>query len=465
MLMKEWSMRMNLKAFLVSLSLFVGFTAGAADIPYEDNQFGCFPQAIAQRYTKDFKIDLKTFGGNELCDANVDSKKLLNDLHLIENGSFTSGQNLFIRGFVKADQYYSWMKSQTRGIKRGQDIPTATAYNSMGFFTMQDGWAKLSTLGRVGTVIHEARHTAWYGHTPCFQGPYKDIRTDACDKNYEYGGSHAVEMEYYARVSVLGTNFHPVYKKMARHMAIARSNIFFNKPIIQSREALMALTASKDKALLLDEHSHGSTWLTKEAPQVPGELKRTSFGAVIFDGLKAFAIDPYQNSGSADLVPDTYSYFKMMLEKQFSPVQDLEEFDINNKRYLVKIESNVLTKYDFSKGTWGQSLKLNFNVVKTATSVDAPLANGYYLVDTNGFVYSYDPVANSVSRTSLKGWNPVYTKIVKYKSDTLALKNNGSVVSVDVTNSQETPWTLAPATAISDLISIPLYDGFEIIKE
>lgn len=455
----------KLKTVLFSLFLFSGLTLPASDMPYEDNQFACAPQDVATRYTQDFKINVAGFGGNELCNSNVDFKKLLNDLFLIEKGSFSTGQNLFIRGFVKANEYYSWMKSQTRGIDRGQDIPTATAYNSGGYFTMQDGWAKLSTLGRVGTVIHEARHTAGYRHTPCFQGPYKDVRMDACDKNYEYGGSHAVEMEYYARVSVLGTNFHPVYKKMARHMAIARSNIFFNKLVLQQREALLALTASKDKALLLDEHSHGTEWLNKETPSASGVLKRTSFGAVVFDGKKAFTIDPYQNSGFPDLVPDTYSYFKLLNEKISAPVQDLEEFDLGNKRYLVKLENNALTPFNFSTGAWGKSVPLNFTVIKTSTAASTPLASGYYLVDNNNLVYSYDPVKNSVSPVNIKGWNPDYLKVVNYKSETLVLKTSGSLVSLDPVTAQEKPWSLAPATPISDFVAIPVYDGFDVAKE
>lgn len=83
-------------------------------------------------------------------------------------------------------------------------------------------------------------------------------------------GTHAIEMEYYARVSVQGTNFHPVYKNMARLMAIGRSNIFFNTAVIQKKETVMALSLDRKKAFVLLDNAQ---WVTKEVPQLPGELK------------------------------------------------------------------------------------------------------------------------------------------------------------------------------------------------
>jgi len=171
-------------------------------MPYMDGDFACISQTQAQKYVKDFRIDTQSFGGFELCNSAVDFKKLMNDFVIIENGRFQKvlGQNnLFIRDFLQGQDYYTWAKSQTRGVERGQDIPTATAYNSGGYFTMQDGWARSSTLGRVGTFIHEARHTAGYRHYPCQQGSYQGSSMAGCDSSYSQGGSHAVEMEYYAK--------------------------------------------------------------------------------------------------------------------------------------------------------------------------------------------------------------------------------------------------------------------------
>ena len=277
------------KIFIIFSSLIISLVtqAGVPEMPYQDDSFGCISQADANRYTSDLKINTASFGGVELCRSEVDTKKLFDDLFLIENGKFQStGQNNLIRGFVDASQYYSWLKQQTYGVERGQDVPYATAYNSGGYFTMQDGWAKLSTLGRVGTFIHEARHTQGYRHIACQQGPYQGFSNIAgCDSNYSYGGSHAVEMEYYAHVSVQGVNFHPVYKKMARLMAIARSNIFFNTPVLKSRTAVLTLSADRQQAYLFDQ----GKWLSRETPEHnTGRLKRTSFGAVLYEGTGSF---------------------------------------------------------------------------------------------------------------------------------------------------------------------------------
>src|SRR5437868_9320068 len=237
--------KLGLKGLII-LSTLAGVRVAAAAMPmgYDDKDFGCISQQQADQYVSDFGINADSFGGMELCKNEIDTKKLFNDLQIIAGGQFDAGKdNLLIKGIVPADQYYSWMRSQTRGMERGNDVPYATAYNRMGYFTMQDGWAKSSTLARVGVVIHEARHTAGYRHFPCNQGPYKGARLDGCDQNYAQGGSHAIEMEYYARVSVAGQNFHPVYKAMARLMAMGRSNFVFNSSPIQKREGLLALDA------------------------------------------------------------------------------------------------------------------------------------------------------------------------------------------------------------------------------
>jgi hypothetical protein len=121
------------------LLLFVTSVASAESLGHVDPDFGCVTQALADKYVQDFSIDVKTFGGLELCNNQVDSKKLFNDLQIIEQGQFDSGStNVLIAGIIPADKYYSWMKDQTYGMARGNDIPYATAYNRGGSFIMQD---------------------------------------------------------------------------------------------------------------------------------------------------------------------------------------------------------------------------------------------------------------------------------------------------------------------------------------
>ena len=445
-----------MRLFLLSFFA-VGF-AHAADIPYKDADFGCISETDAARYVADFKIDEKSFGGHELCKDEVDTKKLFNDLAIIEKGEFdTDSQNKFVRGFVDLKNYYGWMKGETRGVARGQDIPYATAYNSGGYFTMQDGWAKLSTLGRVGTIVHEARHTAGYRHIRCTQGPYQGSTVDGCDTTYNYGGSHAIEMEYYARVAVQGKNFHPVYKKMARLMAIARSNIFFNTPVIKAREALLALNADRTAAKLYDN----GTWIDREIPKVAGRLKRTSFGGVLFDGLNAMAVELYKNSGFADAVKDTYSYFKLLNEKT-GPVRDFEEFDSGIKRYAVKIgSSNTLASYSFPNGAWGADVQLPFEVAFLSTAIPGSAQKGLYLVGQNGELATYTPETQRLTAVPGK-WDAQVSESVVFQTKNLVLRNNGQIFVQSAAGM--TPWEEAPGT-YSGLITTPVYDGFEVNKE
>jgi hypothetical protein len=429
-----------------------------SQMPYLDQDFGCTSQADANRFVKDFNINVRSFGGMELCNPNVDTKRLFNDLALLEKGDFNQDSgNKFVRGFVPVQGYYQWLKQETRGVERGQDIPYATAYNSGGYFTMQDGWAKLSTLGRVGTFVHEARHTAGYRHISCNQGPYQGSSVAGCDSNYNYGGSHAVEMEYYARVSVQGRNFHPVYKKMARLMAIARSNIFFNTPILQAREVVVGLNYDRSEALIFEN----GQWIKREVPQAQGRLKRTSFGGVIFDGLKALSVELYENSGFSDLVPDTYSYFKLLAESS-NRVKEFEEFDNGVKRFVVRITSdNKITSYDFPNGKWGRDMAAGFNVVHTSTAIMGKSQTGLYLVAESGEIYNFQPQQGRLISTGQK-WATDVQEIIVHKGQNLVLMNNGRVmVNRD---SVLLPW---PETneAFSGLISAPLYDGFEVVKE
>ncbi|MBC7741183.1 MAG: hypothetical protein H7061_03240 [Bdellovibrionaceae bacterium] len=432
-------------------------SVNAADLPYLDKEFACFNEADANKYIKDFNIDVASFGGRELCDAKIDTKKLLNDIEIVARGQFTTaGQNNLIRGFVDATKYYDWMKQQTRGVTRGNDVPYATAYNAGGYFTMQDGWAKLSTLGRVGTFIHEARHTEGFRHISCNQGTYQGTGLPACDTNYNYGGSHAVEMEYYARVSVQGQNFHPVYKKMARLMAIARSNFLFNTSPLQVREGLMGLTSDRKAAHLYDN----GKWFTREVPQVNGRLKRTSYGAVLFDGISPYAIELYQNSGFSDLVSDVYSYYKLAFEKS-QAIKELEEFDVGTKRYVVKItQANKLAAYNFPAGAWGNEQAIPFDVVKTSTAIAGQTQPGFFLINAAGEMYAYQAESQRLVK-QVGAWDPSYKEVVAFKGQNYILKTDGQIYV-------QTATSLDPVSAkdsYAGLITVPLYDAFEVVKE
>ncbi|MBC7420236.1 MAG: hypothetical protein H7328_05860 [Bdellovibrio sp.] len=443
-----------MKYVLISFLLLFSIHA-FSEIPYQDEKFGCLTAVVANKYINDFHINVKSFGGLELCNSEVDTKKLLNDIDIVANGQFAgNGQNNLIRNFVAPNNYYDWMKQQTRGVERGNDVPYATAYNSGGYFTMQDGWASSSTLGRVGTFIHEARHTQGYRHISCAQGPYFGSGLSGCDENYSYGGSHAVEMEYYANVSVNGLNFHPVYKKMARLMAMARSNFVFNTSPMKTREGVLALAMDRKSAMLYDN----GNWVSREVPQASGRLKRTSFGGVLFDGSSAYSIDLYQNSGFVDLVSDTYSYFKLLLERKLQ-IKDFEEFDAGAKRYVVQMTNNKMAMFDFPSGSWGQAQSLPFDAVKFSTAIPGQTKSGLYIINTKNEIYIYQlQTQRLISQAG--AWDTTNKEVITFAGQNLILKADGRTYVQSANNLQA--WDTQ--NLFSEITTVPIYDAFEVVK-
>jgi hypothetical protein len=457
-----------LKKRLIGLTIFFFATTGIANdaatqggdtsVPYLDDQFACITGAKAQQYVNDFNIDVAAFGGMELCKGTAEAKKLFNDLQILEDGRINSNKtsNVYIRGFIPADKYYEWMKTQTRGMDRGNDVPFATAYNSFGYFTMQDGWAKLSTLGRVGTIVHEARHTAGYRHIPCRQGPYAGASLDGCDKDYGYGGSHAIEMEYYARVSVQGDNFHPVYRQMARLMGIARSNFTFNVSPIKAREGLLVVEKSSRTPVLYD----GSLILDRDRANATGKLKRTSFGAVYFDGLSAVALEMYEKTGFSDPISDAYSYFKLLTMNNNQRVKDFEEYDINNKRYVVQATlDNKIQSYGFPRGKWNNPTASGIDIKSFQNTLENG-QKGLFVISATNDIKAFDAEKNSLG-TSLGLWNPNFSQYALYESQVLGLGNDGNIYAKNGTS-----WAIWPkgTTQYEGMVNVPLYDGYEVIK-
>lgn len=451
-----------IRSFFFAVTAMFACTALAADLPVFDKEFSCFNKVDADRYVSDFNINVKSFGGMELCDSKLDTKKLFNDLSLVEQGAFdVAPQNVFIRNYVASAEYYKWLKQQTRGMNRGNDIPHATAYNSWGYFTMQDGWATLSTLGRVGVVIHEARHTEGYRHIPCTHGPYEGSSNDGCDKDYEYGGSHAVEMEYYGRVVTAGRNFHPIYKSMARLMAMGRSNMMFNKSPIQVREVLTAL--DKDgRPAIVDE---GKVTVRDGLTVAPGRLKRASHGASLFYGKMTYAIDLYSFRDQNANMEDAYSYYKLLfLDKGQGPdpMKDFEEVDIGTRRFAVGIKNDgTISSYQFAQGKWGPFANQNANAVSILTTSPAG-EHGVFVLMNDGSIYRYDALKMTYGAPLTQRWPKELAAITTVNGQMISLSTDGRVSSF-----QEKAWSeFLPlkGVSISQIVSSPIYDAFVVEK-
>lgn len=440
--------------------LFSALVAHADELPYKDQDFGCTAAADADRYFSDFNVDLDSFSGRELCNPTVDTKMLLNDLTIIEKTKFAAEvKHPFVRGYVAKDDYYNWMKGETRGVARGHDIPYATAYNSGGYFTMQDGWKALSTLGRVGTIIHEARHTEGYRHYRCETGPYASSWVSGCDTSYSQGGSHAVEMEYYARVVLEAQNLNPVYKSMARLMALGRSNFVFNEQPMKTREALLAKSAGK--VTLVD----GSKVVDRDLPQgidASAKLKRSSFGAtLVVNRTEAYALDLYDNATSKVAKSDDYSYFKMFKmekDKLPEPVKAMEELDVGNLRFFTALtENGSFYNYNFGEGHWYDSVRAPADATDLVTTTPSG-KRGLFAVKKDGSLFAFNFSRQRFETNATEMWPAAASAYAFAGTRLVKLGSDGRIVDA---NSGES-FSSLPGQ-YTDLVNVPLYDAFEVV--
>ena len=414
-------------------------------LPYLDADFSCVSQSLAEDYVQDFNIDIESFGGIELCDAQKSSKKFFNDLEIVKKGVFGGEQkNVFINEFINREQYYSWMKSMTRGVRYSPVFSNASAYNMMGYFTFNKNWNYLSTLSRVGIFLHEGRHTAGHRHVPCNFGPYKGSRLQGCDRSLSMGGSHGIEMEYYSRVALQGENFHPVYTSMARMMNVGRANFVFNKGPMSMREALAVQTS---------EHIHiFDNEEERVAPLPPMSfegylMKRSSAGAVLFNGEEALVIDPYGMDHS--WYPDEFSYYKLV--KVFpNNFNDFEEFDLGFKRYIVTLSGESLYQFDFLDASWLEPITLSGS--RSLQTVSPSGVRGLFVLREDRSFCAYDPERRAC--VNEEGAWPDHVVNYGFHGDRLVeLRTDGLIYDV------ETEEVLIGGPS-SQLVNIPIYDAY-----
>lgn len=381
---------------------------GSQLLPVLEDQFGCLNADWAAKQEKALHVDVQSFGGREVCRPEADYKKLMTSMLIINMGQFgqkPSQPNIFNRDTVPLD-YGKFVTENTYSIQRGQDIPYATAYNDMGNVTVQDAWNKLAILGRVGTLIHEARHTKGYYHIRCNHGPYGETNVAGCDSTLEYGGSHAVEMEYYARVLDQGLNFHPLYRTMSRLMLLARAPLFFNKSPIQFRPTMVL--SLKDATVIV--RADGTT--VRRQPILRSQnaemrLKAVTHGTVMadFKNHQFAAVDIRGDGGVTPYTQEDYSYFKFFRDIRFADRRwlDAEEADLGKTWAFLAIdlEGHVL-RYKYDEGDFSRTKNAFEKVSAKFYSLsnqepgvrflrsDADGNSGVFLLTKSGKLMKYD---------------------------------------------------------------------------
>lgn len=409
------------------------------------NTTHCLDAQKVADYVRDFRIRKSTFGKEDLCDPKNELYQLYQSLLVIEAGQYSGrSRSKFIHNFVPKDKYLAWNAQRIYQLRRGHDIPYATAYNSGGYVTVQDGWAQLSSLGKVGTLIHEARHTDGYGHTACKFGPYKSEGVSGCDRSVESGGSHGVEMEYYARVVLEGENFHPVYQSMARLMLLARGHFVFNKPPLQADQGVFLRGVNGESFFFQSGTYYRQFPLNNYGNWL---MKRGSMGPVLFDGQKALSVDIY----NAQVTPqkDEFSYYKLLDFPRPEPFQDMEEIDQGGKKYLVALgQSGQLYQYAFRRSRWN---RIHSPSDYLAFKTRDPLGrSGLFVVHQSGQVERWD-LARRKLQALPELWPAHVVDIVEMGSELVELRQNGQLVV------RRTQQVVEGLPALMQAVEVPIY--------
>ena len=268
-----------------------------------------------------------------------------------------------------------------------------------------------------------------------------------------------MEMEYYTRVVLDSKNLHPVYQSMARLMALGRSNFVFNQSPIHKREALLGRAGNR--MVLID----GDKSYEREAPAAPAGalLKRTSFGASLVSGQKAIAVDVYGYSANNALIADDYSYYKLFTTPRPnapSETNDIEELDVGTLRYLAVLgEQGKVYSYDFPSGGWHEPSAALAGAGTFVTRAPNGQA-GLFVVKSDGGVIPFDLTNRSFGAPLRERWTSDTRAYAMNGTTLVKLMSDGTVVNA----ANGTPVDAFAKKQVTDLVNIPLYDAYEVVR-
>jgi hypothetical protein len=169
----------------------------------------------------------------------------------------------------------------------------------------------------------------------------------------------------------------------------------------------------------------------------------------------------YQPLGQRTEIPDSYSYFKL-LERNNEPLKDLEEYDVGNKRYVVAVDSNsAVSSFNFPRGSWNPARNSGLRIARTAAMLETG-ERGFFLISEEGAIHPY--AAGEVLAALPARWNPSVQEVALTQDQrALVLSVDGRLLSRNQDGTL-TDWAPGEGTLWSDVVNVPLYDSFDVVK-
>ena len=137
------------------------------------------------------------------------------------------------------------------------------------------------------------------------------------------------------------------------------------------------------------------------------------------------------------------------------------EFDVGNKRFALTVsKDNQYSTFNFSLGEWRSYTPPDFT--PTRSSRVSPKGEiGYYTIDPQNNVFSFDPSTYRFVRTEFH-WHSEILTMTKVNGDLLALTKQKKILKL-----VDQKWievSLPPGAIINQMATVPLYKEMDLIE-
>ena len=313
----------------------------------------CFDAKMAKRFMSQFQISSEEFDFADLCNQNSSGVQVLESLRTIEAAQFREMErpHPLDVGIVN-EPYFEFLKSRIKKIaNRGcasDDGVIACVRPQEPIMRLQSLFFDLKTpsIVRVSTVIHEAKHIEGFTHVDCVAGPLAGS-SGGCDLSFRQKGAYAVELEFYTRVALRGSNFHPAVKALARSTAIALMEENFNERPAKSVQAL-AFTDFKDGHLVIFDGlkiQHFPKAIARHSKLI---ARNTGLAILPFERTEsAWFFDPYSGAklpteSVKNVIGGTLRSYNDLAPRERPPIKDiLNRVDLQGRLFEDRIEFSL----------------------------------------------------------------------------------------------------------------------------